>query len=138
VTQTISTTPWTAVLRGEEEAPHEDAVTFKEKASALAVILDFVCNNPALNCIAGRALALQFWLAPTESKYDSVSQIAADVGLTKAALSKSVLQLADAMQVRLPVGKRKGTRQSFREKQLQLVEQHKHASDTRRRAKALA
>jgi hypothetical protein len=37
-------------------------------ASALAVVLDFVCNNPALNVIAGRALALQFWLAPTESR----------------------------------------------------------------------
>jgi hypothetical protein len=89
----------------------------------------------ALNVIAGRALAFQFWLAPTDSRYQRVSQIAADCGLTKAALSKAVLQFADAMQVRLPVGKRKGTRQSFRDKQLALVAEHRHASDTRKRAK---
>jgi hypothetical protein len=126
-------------LNGENEPPaEEDAVTFKEMASALAVVLDFICNTPHPNVIAGRALALQFLLPPTESRYESVSQIAEDVKLTKAALSKAVIQFADAMNVRLPVGKRKGTRQTFKEKQLALVAEHKHASDSRRRNRETA
>jgi hypothetical protein len=36
-------------LTGEEEAPAEDTVTFKEMASALAVVLDFICKSPAPN-----------------------------------------------------------------------------------------
>jgi hypothetical protein len=124
-------------LAGEEDAPQEDAVTFKEMASALAVVLDFACAGNHPNIIAGRALALQFWVAPTESRYESVSHIAADVGLTKAALSKSVIQFADAMNARLPVGKKKSSRQASARSNLpwsrSIVTQAIHVGARRRR-----
>jgi hypothetical protein len=122
-------------LSGESEGPEEGTVTFSEMVSAFVRVLDFICKNPQPGVVAGRALALQFWLHPEQSHYDSVAQIALSCGLTRQALSKAVLQFKDSLNIRFPVGKRNGTRDAFRAAQVKAMENGTHASYKRQARK---
>lgn len=116
-----------------EPEPEEQTVTFGEVAYALTKVLDFICAGMHPGVIAGRALALQQWLHPERSNYDGVAQIAVTCGVSKQALSKAVLEWHDSLGMRLPVGKRAGARQVFRETAFAELARGSHVSQTRAR-----
>jgi hypothetical protein len=88
--------------------------------------------NTDARMAAARANALLHWLRPAESQFSDYSEIANFYGVTKAAVSKSLLNLKDAVGCRLPVGKRNGSRATYSRAQKAAVTDGRHASCARK------
>jgi hypothetical protein len=122
-------------IDGYDEPAEDTQYDIGDVSGALSVIVGWCCRPIHPNLVASRVLALQRWLWPAESRYDSMSPIAADCQCTKAAISKALLNLHDELGMRLPVGKNYHTRARFSEVQKRLVKTGRHASNRKRKAK---
>jgi biotin operon repressor len=117
--------------------PEQETLSFSDGSAALALLVGWICQSagpgPAnVITIASKAEAVLFWLDPIQSRYSSLADIARALGITRAAISKQLLDLKDQIGSCVSAGKMSGTRATYRAKQLELVASGKHASDTRR------
>ena len=65
-----------------------------------------------------------------ESGFSGFAAIARHCGVTKQAVSKSILALKDSCGYRPTTGKTERARDKYRKAQLKLVREHRHASHT--------
>jgi hypothetical protein len=70
-----------------------------------------------LLAVAARCEALLWLIQPTKSQFKSLSEIADAAGLTKASVSKSLLNFRDSVGLRICAGKRNYTRDTYRRAQ---------------------
>jgi biotin operon repressor len=123
----------------------DDHVSFSDAAASWAVILDWICQLPKLGpqsgdidekrykMVAARALALHQLLSPGQSRFKSQVDVAKELGITKASISKFMLGLRDQLGTVLAFsGKRGFARQSCRKAQVAAVKAGVHSSFSRK------
>lgn len=115
-------------LSGEPEDIDREEYSLANLGSAVNVLIEWIVGSDKLDFMAGRALALQWFLRPENSKYGSLAEIADLVGCKRATLSKSLLQLRDFIGLRVSAGKLHGARRSYRDAQQRSVCKGTHAS----------
>jgi hypothetical protein len=117
----------------------EDSVSYADMAAALALVLNWCCSSPNLTHVGARAAALLCLLDPTNSPHgrDSLANIAREANLTRAAISKWIVQFREEADISLTVGKLNSTRKTFRDAQLVAYANGRGAGDVRK-AKRLA
>jgi hypothetical protein len=106
----------------------EQFVSTTQASAALIAILQWMMKSESFASAGAKLHALSTALDPINSPYRSLASIALDADLTRAALSKSLLQLFDNNLIHLRMGKTKGSRQIYRQVQLELVAKGRHAS----------
>ena len=121
----------------------EESVSFADASSALILILSFICqgrhdtDKPAdPSTVAAKAEAIFWMLSPTESRYESLTSIAAACGYTKAMISKVLLGFRDQCGFLASGGKLNSSRDTFRQAQLAAVKAGVHSSAVTKRRKA--
>ena len=112
----------------EDDQAGEMSIPLSQAASALSRILDWIGRSRDFNFSGAKAAALAALLGCANSPYRNLSQIARAAGISRATLSKAVLDLRDSGKIRLAGGKMDSARQTYRETQLELVRLGKHAS----------
>jgi transposase-like protein len=102
-------------------------------SAALALILNWVCSSPNLTYCGARAAALLCLLDPINAPHhrDSLANIAREAGVTRAAISKWIVQFREEADISLTVGKLNSTRETFRNAQLEAVANGTHAGQVR-------
>jgi hypothetical protein len=114
-----------------EQPESEEQIAWADCVMAITRILQWACNAPHLALAGARIQGLFLLLRPEESQYESLSEIASDAQITRAALSKSLLHCIDDCGLKIGM-KRQCTRATFSRTQHELVAEHKHASDVRK------
>lgn len=114
-----------------DEPGAEAGVSFPDIAAALSLIIEFICKPDTVNGIAGRAESLHAYLDPGNSRYSSLAEVGRAYGLTRAALSKSLLELRDSCGIHLCLDKRAFTRDRYRQAQNAAVKAGVHSSNVR-------
>ena len=90
-------------------------------------ILDWVQSGSDFKAAGARVAALRVLLDPVNGRYRSLSQIASDSGISRAALSHALTALCDSCGVRLSF-RMPGARANCRRAQLAAVAAGTHAS----------
>jgi hypothetical protein len=119
---------------GEEQEPDEQ-VDFTDAASAVKSIILWCCAPPTLTLVGARCAALLAWLDPIQAathNRDSLTKIAAQADVTKAAVSKWLIELRDALGLQVGIGKSQMARAKYRDAQYKAFAAGKHSSFTRR------
>jgi hypothetical protein len=114
----------------------EDKVSFSDMSACLVLILQWILGGKTLALVGARAAALAVYLDPVHnSKFGSnLAQIAASAGVTKACLSKSLIDFRDAVGLHLSAGKSEGARAKYRQTQINCVAAGNHSSVSRKDA----
>jgi hypothetical protein len=120
------------------EEPAETMVSFSDMSAALAIILGWLCKSqrdePAkINIVGAKAEMLLWWMDPTQSRYDSMSDISRAAGVTRALLSKYIVALRNELQLYMSAGKSQGSREVYSRAQHAAVAAGCHASQVQRR-----
>jgi hypothetical protein len=123
-----------SLLDGESEP--ETMISITQASSALVRVLDWLARSQNFASIGAKALALRALLGSPNNPYRSVSKIAKATGISRAAISKSLLNLADQYGIRLNTGKLETSRLAYREAQLRALERRSHSSFRRNGANA--
>jgi hypothetical protein len=120
----------------------DEKVSFADLSASLSIILGWIggrqystqSNNDAyIRSVAARALGLLFLMDANNSRFESMADVARATGLTRAAISKMMLNLRDQLGVVLNFsGKRAGSREIFRQAQLSSLANGSHSSQTRK------
>jgi hypothetical protein len=115
-----------------------DTVSFSDMASALSLIVDYCCDSKHVNIVASRIMALQVLLSPTSCKFGrtDLAAVARDCGITRAAVSKSLIEFRDQVGTSLTVGHRSSSRERCRQAQEHALRRGIHASDVRKAKRA--
>jgi hypothetical protein len=116
----------------------EESVPFSDMTAALALIVDWSCDSKHPNIIASRILALQVLLSPTNAKHGrtDLAAIARDCGITRAAVSKCLIEFRDEVGTSLTVGHRNSSRERCRQAQEYALKRGIHVSNTRKKRAA--
>jgi biotin operon repressor len=116
-----------------------DTVTFSDMSAAFSMILGYLCqdnhcpNRPAnLAHVGARAESLLFLLDSNQSRYKSLADIGRAAGLTRAAISKALIELKDQVGLMLSAGKGHFTRATYRQAQIEALEAGRHSSQVRK------
>ena len=114
--------------------PEESVVPWQDMTAAFALIVDFCCDSKHVNIVASRIMALQVLLSPTSCKFGrtDLAAVARDCGITRAAVSKSMLEFRDQVGTSLTVGHRSSSRENCRLAQEYALKRGIHASDKRK------
>lgn len=118
--------------------PEERTISMADASAAISILLGWICgtqkDKPAsIATVGAKAESLLLLLDSNQSKYRSLAQIAEAAGLTRAALSKSLLSLKDQSGLALTIGKLHGARETYRSVQNALVANGRHASEKTRK-----
>ncbi len=119
---------WEELCRNVDgEEPEERTVSMSDASAAISIILGWICENRShhasnMASVGARAESLLLLLDSNQSRYESLAQIAEAAGLTRAALSKSLLSLKDQSGLALTIGKLGGTRAKYRAAQVEAIE----------------
>jgi len=113
----------------EPELPEREAST-ADFSSALIKVLYWISSTPNIKWAGARACALLAYLDGVNAPHgrDTLARIAREAGLTRAALSKSLVALRDELGMQLWCGKRAGSREVFRQAQHESVRRNTHSS----------
>ena len=106
----------------------ETLVPISRVASALSVILHWLSQSKDFRFSGAKVAALAALLDPVNSDYRNLSQVARAAGISRATLSKAILNLRDSNGIRFRMGKSDDARHSYRQTQLELVAAGRHAS----------
>ena len=119
----------------------EDSVSWSDMVAAFCLVLEWLTgstDNTTFAMSGARCHSLIYFLNPTGCRFDSLEEIAMEAGCTRAALSKSLLQVRDQLGMHWTMGKRSFVRESCRRGQLASVDLGTHASCQRKRQAQLA
>ena len=119
---------------------HEDMISIGDASALLSIVVGWICQSrretPAdIMAVAAKAEAILWMLNPEQSKYESLTAIATACGYTKAAVSKYLLDFRDQCGFLASGGKLNSSRETFRQTQLNLVKEGRHASVKTRKRK---
>ncbi len=120
----------------EPDDQTEHDISMSDVGAAFSLILGWICASDTLTGAGARAAALLTYLDPVNSRFESLADIARDAGLTRATLSKALLELRDQAGVNLSMGKLAGTRSTYSTAQREAVSKGTHCSATRKDTKA--
>jgi len=86
-----------------------------DASAALSIVIQWVCSGHRASAagIAGRALALLYFLDPVNSSFDSLEDIASHVGCTKQLLSKDLMSLRRQTGLAISGGKSLAARDNY-------------------------
>jgi hypothetical protein len=117
---------------GAEDA--EDTVSFSDMCAALSLIVQFACASPDISHVGGRIAALGVLLDPSNMPHNrrTLADVSRECGVTRAAVSKWILNFRDQAGVSLTVGKRSSIRAKLRQSQFKAIENGSHSSFRRR------
>lgn len=110
----------------------ENLIPIAQAASALIVILHWLAQSKDFRFSGAKVAALAALLDPVNSDYRNLSQIARAAGISRATLSKAILNLRDSNGIRFRMGKSDGARLTYRETQLRLFAAGRHASQVKK------
>jgi len=110
------------------ESETETLIPISRVASALSVILHWLSQSKDFRFSGAKVAALAALLDPVNSDYRNLSQVARAAGISRATLSKAILNLRDSNGIRFRMGKSETARYSYRQTQLGLVAAGRHAS----------
>ncbi len=122
------------------ESP-EKPVEFADMTAAFSLILGWMCkshNKGSITHAGWKAQSLLWLLDPDRSRFESLSQIAEEAGVTKQAVSKALVELRDECGFLISAGKSQTARESYQKAQFAAVDAGCHSSDTRAKRKAEA
>ncbi len=116
--------------------PAEEKVTWSDMSASFSLVLQWVVGSnqskharkPNLTMSGARANSLLFLLDPVHALYSSLSEIADDAGVTRAALSKAVCLLREELDGILPL---KQTTERMRHAQKAALRDGCHSSQVR-------
>jgi hypothetical protein len=108
--------------------PIEILIPISQRSAGLIKILQWLLRSQDFAFCDAKVAALSALLDPVNSPYRNLSQIAREAGISRATLSKAVLDLRDSHGIRLRMGKSESARIAYRETQLRLVQLGRHAS----------
>jgi biotin operon repressor len=130
----------------DEPEREEDAVTMGDASSALMRILYWlvgagknikdIAPQQRLAHVGARAEALLWLLNPTESQFESLTEIAQAAGITKQAVSKAVVTLREDIGLPISAGESWGTRDTFRKATNASIDAGVHWSSNQGKRKA--
>jgi hypothetical protein len=117
----------------------EDMVSFSDMGAAFSLILQWACgklkrsSDPIVSAGA-RINALFYLIDPVNSRFENMSDIAAAAGMSRAGVSKALLELRDQVEDVLPI-RSMLARESYRRTQEAALKAGVHSSQ-RRKAQA--
>jgi hypothetical protein len=118
-----------------ETSTAEPLIPLSSAASALSRIFEWVGHSQDWRFAGAKIIALHVLLDPINGPYRNLSQVARAAGISRATLSKAILNLRDLNGIRFAGGKSQLARQTYRETQLMLVANGRHASQKSRKEK---
>jgi len=117
------------------EEPEEDMVSFSDMSAVLSLILQWMCGKHKaggnLIVSAGvRAHSLLYMIDPVNSSFENMTDIAAAAGMTRANVSKGLMELRNQVGDVLPI---RGmlARESYRRSQAAALKAGVHSSVVR-------
>jgi hypothetical protein len=110
-----------------EDSPTESLVPMPVVVSAFCSILDWIESGRNFTDAGARASALRVLLDPVQSRYRTLAQIARDAGVSRAIVSRWLLELRDTYDVQLGL-RSSATRLHCRQAQLASVKAGRHSS----------
>jgi len=118
----------------------EDSVSWSDMVAAFCLVLEWLTGSTGTTFVmsGARCHSLMYFLDPTNCRFDSLEDIATEAGCSRAALSKSLLQVRDQLGMHWKMGKRSFVRENCRRGQLASVDLGTHASCQRKRQAQLA
>jgi hypothetical protein len=114
----------------------EDKVSFADMSAAFTLVLEWILRGNTLALAGARAASLAVYLDPVNCcKFGSnLAQIAIEAGVTKACLSKALMDFRDDAGVMLSAGKSQSARSVYRQTQRDCVAAGNHSSVSRKDA----
>jgi leucine-zipper of insertion element IS481 len=111
----------------------EETVSFSDMAAALALIVGFACASPDLKLVGARIAAIGVLLDPINMPHNrrTLADIAREAGLSRACVSKWMIDFRDQIGTSLTVGKRSSARAADRAGQVAAIERGTHVSFVR-------
>jgi hypothetical protein len=116
------------------DQPEQPAkITFQDAAAAWILLVEWIVgdNRSSFTMAAARAHTIIYWLSPDTCRFDSLQAISEEANCTRAALSKSLLELRDQLKIGFQF-KRPGSREAYSECQTVALREGKHSSQRRR------
>jgi hypothetical protein len=112
----------------------DDMVSFSDMSAALSLIVQFACASPNLTHVGGRIAAIGVLLDPSNMPHGrrTLADIARECGVTRAAISRWMVDFRDQIGTSLTVGKRSSTRAKDSVAQIEALERGTHSSFVRR------
>jgi hypothetical protein len=102
--------------------PPAETVEYADMLAAFCLILEWINSAQKvrdLSAVGSRAAALLYFLRPTQSSFRSLEAIAVFAGVSRAGLSKSLLELRDEIGLRSwTLGSPESARETYRQAQL--------------------
>jgi hypothetical protein len=117
---------------------NEDTVSFSDMVAGLSLIVQFACASPDIAHVGGRIAAIGVLLDPSNMPHGrrTLADIAKEVGVTRAAVSRWMVDFRDNVETSLTVGKRSSVRAKDRAAQISAIERGTHSAFVRRDKKA--
>jgi hypothetical protein len=123
------------------EGIEQDTVTWSDMSAAFSLLLSWMCGRsnqnrqpPSIEMAGWRAHALLYLLDPTNARYASLEEIGTAGGVTKAAVSKALVDLRQELGGILPF-KISGSSDNYRKAQQFAVAAQEHSSFLRKDSK---
>jgi hypothetical protein len=122
------------------EPEEDDTVSFSDMAAVRSLVVQWACASPDIKYVGGRIAAIGVLLDPTNLAHNrrTLADVARETGVTRAAVSKWVLDFRDQVGTSLTVGKRSSVRAKNSAGQLAALERGTHSSQVKREKRALA
>jgi hypothetical protein len=132
---------WESIFHNDGEGIEENTVTWADMSAAVSLLLGFCCGRSdkgddklAIVRSGMRVNAVLYWLDSNASRYNSLEEIADAAGVTKAAVSKSLMDLRKELGGILPM-KLSGSSDNYRKAQQFAVAAQEHSSFSRKDSK---
>ena len=111
----------------------ENMIPMSDCAAALSLVIEHCLEAKNLTLVGAKLAALAIYLDPVNnSKFGkTLSEIAANAGVTRASLSKALMNFRDDAAIKLGIGKRSGCRETCRKAQSAAMAAGCHASQIR-------
>jgi hypothetical protein len=123
--------------------PEEEKVTCSDASAAISLILSWACGRadsiqaPSIVSAGVRTHALLYLLDPVNARYSSLEAIADDANMTRAAISKALVELRSQLGGILPM-KRSGSSEVYARAQKAALAAGCHSSASRKDSKRKA
>jgi hypothetical protein len=118
----------------EPDDERDAVVSFADMSAALSLIIQFAVASPNLKHVGSRIAAIGVLLDPSNMPFNrrTLSDIARECGITRAAVSRWICDFRDQIGTSLTVGKRSSASTKDRAGQIEAMERKTHSSFVRK------
>lgn len=111
----------------------DQSIGYADACAGWIMLLQFITSPDSLTTAGARAHLLQYWLDPSECRYQSLAELAKAAGCTKQNLSKALVDFRHYLKVHIGLGKLESTSATYAQSQHDSVAAGRHVSCQKRK-----